>query len=78
MKFSCLLSEACTFDAAEFSVEVPCNSSMQQTEGAQNASPLAASVSESPLSGCCEEKVQQGECETSDICNYPKPQSSYL
>ncbi|XP_057425454.1 uncharacterized protein LOC130718844 isoform X2 [Lotus japonicus] len=58
-------------DNNEFSVGVPCNSSMQQTEGAQNASPLAASVSESPLSGCCEEKVQQGECETSDISKQP-------
>lgn len=70
-----LLSEAHAFYVSECSVEVPSNSCMQQTEGTQITSPLANSVSESPLSRCCEEKEQhQGECQSSDRCNYPKSQ----
>ncbi|TKY51562.1 Alpha-taxilin protein [Spatholobus suberectus] len=49
------------------SVEIPPNSCMQQTEGAQITPPIANSVSESLLSGCCEVKEQQeGECQSSD------------
>ncbi|RDX96984.1 Alpha-taxilin, partial [Mucuna pruriens] len=48
------------------SAEIPSNSCMQQTEGAQITPPVANSVSESPLSGCCEVKQQQGEFQSSD------------
>ncbi|XP_020223899.1 alpha-taxilin [Cajanus cajan] len=51
----------------ECSGEIPSNSCMQQTEGAQITSAVANSVSESPLSTCCEVKEEQEEeCQSSD------------
>lgn len=68
------LPKALTFDASDCSAESPSRSSMQQTEGAQITPPVANSVPESLLSSCCEvNEQQQGECQSSDGCNYPKP-----
>ncbi|XP_027367657.1 alpha-taxilin isoform X2 [Abrus precatorius] len=48
-------------------VEVPCNSCVQQTEGAQIIAPIDNSVSDPLLSKCCEvNEQQQGQCESSD------------
>lgn len=52
---------------------------MRQNEGVQITPPVAVSVPESPLSRRCEVKEpQQGECQSSDGCNYPKPLSPFL
>jgi len=52
---------------------------MQQNEGVQITPPVAISVSKSPPSGCCEVKeTRQGECQSSDGCNYTKPLRPFL
>lgn len=69
-----LLSKEYTFDPSDCTVEVPSDSCVQQTEGTHVTPPTSNSDSEAPLSRCCTVKEQQGECQSSARCNYPKHQ----